>query len=136
LTNATDLLVKEFKYATKNMENAQGPSEILYYFSAVYAVIQRIFNIEYDSSLVYAHFILNETYKAFTARLQATQEGKDTVVSLTGEHFEKLIAATKELAKKIQTNKEIDETLKRFVLLLYSTPGNGYYLLKKGILKI
>jgi len=134
--NSRDMIVKEINYVVNQMEQSPTESEKLYYFSGVYTMIQRIFNLEYDSGLVYAHFILSETYNAFLNRLQAITRGGETQIPLTDEHFEKLIMITKELAHKIDNKEDIDDTLKKLVLLSYTTTGNGYYLLRKGLLRI
>jgi len=134
--NFRDIIVKEINYAVNRMDTSSGKEEKLYYFSAVYSVIQRIFNLEYDLDLVYAHSILRETYNAFLQRLQSIMKGGETLIPLNEEHFEKLTIITKELAKKIEEKKNIDNTLKKFTILSYTTTGNGYYLFQKGLLKI
>jgi hypothetical protein len=134
--NFRDIIVKEINYAVNKMDTSSSGEEKLYYFSAVYSVIQRIFNLEYDSDLVYAHSILHETYNAFLQRLQAIRKGGETLILLSEEHFKNLTAITKELAKKIEEKKDINTTLKKLAILSYTTTGNGYYLVQKGLLKI
>lgn len=134
--NFREILLNEINYVAEKMEESSSPNEQLYYFSALYAMVQRIYNIEYDPDLVYAHFILNETYKAFQGRMQAIQKGGENVVPLHEAQFMELTTLTKELADKIKAKKNIDKTLKKFVVLLYTTTGNGYYLFQKGMLKI
>ncbi len=133
--NYKDIIVKETNYAVSMMNESSNIEEKLYYFSAVSAMIQRIFNLEYDSDLIYAHFILQEIYNAFLQRLGAIKAGQ-TLIPLSDEQFEKLISLTKELTKKIEEKKDIDTTLKKLVILSYTTTGNGYYLVQKGLLKI
>lgn len=133
--NSRDIIVEEINYVVKQMEESSTGEEKLYYFSAVHSIIQRIFNLEYDSDLVYAHFVLNGTYVSFLQRLQAIKQG-ETLIPLSDEQFEKLISLTKELAKTIEEKKSIDSTLKKFAILSYTTGGNGYYLQQKGLLKI
>ena len=104
-------------------------------FSAIHGTIQRVFNLEYDSDLVFIHNILQQTHFAFIQRLQAMKNG-DVAVPLIEEQMGGLIAAIKELSEKIRGNDKLNGTLKKFVILTYSTNGNGYYLLQKGLLKI
>jgi len=130
------IVVNEISYAVNKMEESSSWEEKLYYFSAVYSVINRIFNLEYDSDLIYAHSILQETYNAFSQRIRAILKGGETLIPLDEEHFERLITITKELSNKIEEKKNIDNTLKKFAILSYATTGNGYYLLQKGLLKI
>jgi hypothetical protein len=134
--NGREIIIKEIDYALKRMEETENPEEKLYFFSAIYAMIQRVFNIQYDSNLIYAHFILNETYKALQGRFKAIEQGADRLVPLTEEHFTTLHNLTKELLQNFIDEKNIDETLKKFVLLAYSTTGNGYYLFQKRLLKL
>ena len=133
--NSRDIIVQEIIYVVNQMEQSSTREEKLFYFSGVSSVIQRIFNLEYNSDLVYAHFILNGTYVSFLQRLQAIKQG-ETVIPLDEEHFGKLTAITEELAKKIKEKKNIDSTLKKLAILSYATLGNGYYLFQKGLLKI
>lgn len=131
-----DIITKEIKFVLEKMSQSETPTEALYYFSGIPGVIQRVYNIEYDPDLVYTHFILRQTYEAFLTRLNIILERRDQVVPLSDKHFEKLLALTKQLAKKIAKNSELDDTLKKYVMLIYSTTGNGYYLQQKGLLKI
>jgi len=133
--NSKEIIVKEINFAVSMMNESSNVEEKLYYFSGVYSMIQRIFNLEYDSDLIYAHFILRETYNAFLQRLGAIKAGQ-TLIPLSDEQFEKLISLTKELEKKIENKKDINATLKELAILSYTTSGNGYYLVQKGLLKI
>ena len=133
--NSREIIIKEINYVLNKMEECSNIEEKLYYFSGVYSMIQRIFNLEYDSDLVFAHLILFQTYNLFRQRLDAIKT-KQLLIPLSEEQFNNLTKITKELVKKIEEKKEIDNTLKKFVILSYSTTGNGYYLFQKGLLKI
>jgi TnpA family transposase len=133
--NSREIIIKEINYVVNKMEECSSMEEKLYYFSGVYSIVQRIFNLEYDSDLVYAHSILLQTYNLFQQRLEAVK-AKQLLIPLSEEQFKNLTIITKELAKKIAEKKEINNTLKKFVILSYTTTGNGYYLLQKGLLKI
>lgn len=128
--------LEEVNYSVEKMEKTSDPLQKLYYFSATYGVIQRLFNIEYNQDLVFAHFILSEAYKSFAGRIRIFKDNQDTTIPLLVEQMERLTNLTKELAKRIEGNKDLTDTLKKFVILAYSTTGNGFYLYEKGILKI
>lgn len=128
-------IVDEIDYVESMMNKTQDIGEKLYLFSAIHGTIQRVFNLEYDSDLVFVHNILQQTHFAFLQRLHAVKTG-DVAVPLLEEQMEGLIAAIKELSEKISGNNKLDGTLKKFSILTYSTNGNGYYLLLKGLLKI
>jgi hypothetical protein len=134
--NSRKAIVEEIKYVAKMMDQSKDPVQKLYFFSGIYSIIQRTFNLECDSDLIFSHFILRQTYDAFNGRLQAIMKGGETLILLQEEHFKKLSQITKELAIKIQKNEDASETLKRFAVLSYTTTGNGYYLMQKGLLKI
>lgn len=130
------LIVSEINFAIKKMNSSGVAGEKLYYFSGIPGVIQRTFNIEYDPDLVYAHIILRSTHEVFSSRVAAIQQGGDTIIPLGKKHFDKLSSITKELSVRIEKNQDIDNTLKKYVILSYSLTGNGYYLQEKGLLKI
>jgi hypothetical protein len=128
--------LEEIKYSVEKMGKASDPIQKLYYFSATYGEMQRLLNIEYNQDLVFAHFILSEAYKAFMGRIRAFKDNQETAVPLLVEQVERLVNLTKELEKKIESDKDLMDTLKKFVILAYSTTGNGFYLYEKGVLKI
>jgi hypothetical protein len=130
------IIVDEIKFAVKQMDANKKKLQKLYYFSAVYGIFHRMYNIQYDTELVFAHFILRSTHDAFQSRLKTIEVGQDTTVSLSDGQFAKLSTLSTQLANNFARKKETDSILKKFAILLYSTTGNGYYLMKKGILKI
>jgi len=130
------IILDEINFAVKKMNSAKNASEKLYYFSAIFGVFHRIYNLDYNPDLVYAHFILRATHDAFLNRLKAIEQVRDRTVSLSNKQFDKLSILSKELVSNINKNKDIDETLKKFVILLYSTTGNGYYLMQRGCYKL
>jgi len=125
-------IVDEIRFSIEKMKEAEDPKAKLYYFSAVYAVIHRIFNIDYDDDLVFIHFVLLSTYNNINARLQ----NPDPIIKMPEDFFDKLIADTEELLGVIEMEGNPYEVLRNFILLAYITGGNGYYLYKKGLLKI
>lgn len=129
-------IVNEIKFAVKKMEEKKEATEKLYYFSAVFGILHRIYNIDYDPDLVYAHFILRSTHDAFLHRLKAIEVGGETTVLISKKQLSKLSTLSKQFASKFGKKQEIDSVLKEFTILLYSTTGNGFYLMEKGVLKI
>lgn len=129
--NYKNLILSEIDFAVKKMDKSSEPLEKLFYFSAIHGVFQRIYNIEYDPTLVFICFILRTTHEAFNNRLQ-TKVG----IPLSEKQINTLSDIAKELGGKIKNNEEVSVTLQKFVVLQYSTSGNGYYLMQKGMLKI
>lgn len=134
--NFRDTIVNEINYCIEQMGKNKDFPDKLYYFSGIQGLLQRIFNLEYDSDLVFAFFVFKSTHEAFMNRYAAIKKGGDTVVLLFQEQFDELIEGLKDFADKIKNKKNFNSTLKRFVVLLYSTTGNGYYLMQKGLLKV
>lgn len=132
------IIADEIDYLVKKMEECPSVREKLYYFSAAFAVIHRVFNQQYDSDLVYIHSVLERTYQRFMERLEAIQKGGDDLIPLIPEQFVGLVECCKELANSIAQSKdaEINAILRKFAVLAYSTTGNGHYLSQKGWLKI
>jgi len=134
--NYKNLILSEIDFAVKKMDKSSQPLEKLFYFSAIHGIFQRIYNIEFDPALVFAHFVLHTTHEAFNSRLQAILKGGNDVIPLSEKQINKLSDIAKELGGKIKNNEEVNVTLQKFVVLQYSTSGNGYYLMQKGMLKI
>ena len=125
-------LIEEIKFVIKQMKAEEDPKVKLYYFSAVYGIMHRIFNLEYNPDLVFANFVVNSTYNQINARLQ----NPDKTIKIPDELFDKLVKATEELLIVIKEDKNLYKVLRKLVLLGYVTIGNGYYLYQKGLLKI
>jgi len=130
-----DIIVNEVRYSIKKMEEVASVEEKLYYFSAVQGIFHRVFNIEFSSDLLYAHFIFNEAFKAFQQKLAAMKMG-DLVFVINEQQIGKLSDLTKEFLSQFEADKNTDDVLKNIVTLLYSVNGNGNYLMGKGLLKI
>ena len=97
--------------------------------------IQRIYNIEYNDELVFCHFITQATHDGFSQRLSAITQKADNAILISDEQFKRLIQLSDELGKRIKEDKSTETVLRKFIVLLVSTSGNGYYLMKKGLLK-
>ncbi len=130
-----EVLTNEIEYVLEKMSKEDALEKKLFYFSAVHGTINRIFNLNFDEDLVYISYILSETHSAFARRLTENKKG-NVVICLTAEHMKSLENLLRELKENIIKKGDIDNTMKKFVLLAYSTAGNGYYLFQKGLLKI
>ncbi|MCX5850418.1 MAG: hypothetical protein NTW65_13395 [Deltaproteobacteria bacterium] len=130
-----DTIIKEIKYAINKIDESATIEDKIYYFSAVQGIFNRVFNIEYDIELVFSYYIFNETFKAFQQKLAAMKMG-DTVFVITDQQLNRLSDLTKDFLEQFAAGKSTEGTLKKMVVLLYSTTGNGNYLMGKGLLKI
>lgn len=128
-------LVAEFRYTVKSMNENEFAEQKLFYFSSTFGAVSRIFNLQYDPQLIFMHSILNNAHGNIMARLQAIKSG-DPVVQFQENYFDKLTQYVEILAQQIERNEDTYKTLEQIALLTFLTTGNGYYLFKKGIIKI
>ena len=134
--NSRTIIADEFKYVTKKIREEQDIAQKLYFFSGSYALIQRIFNLEYDSSLILVHDVLQSTYMAINGRLNSIISGEEKVIKLPEELFSSLAKAVDDLGDAILNKRDSSESLQKIATISFVTTGNGYYLYQKGILKI
>ena len=130
-----DEIVKEIEHVVCEMKKNDDPFKILSYFSGIHGLMNRVFNIEYDPELVFMHHVLSTVHTGFINRMDSIRKG-DPVIILDESYFKKLISLCINLKDKIAEDGNVDNTLKKFIVLLYATTGNGYYLKNKGLLKI
>ena len=133
--NMQSLFIKELKFVLKNMKATVIPVEKLYFFSAIHAVANRIFNIEFHSELVFIHNVIQTTHQLISTNLTtALQHG--SAVGMPDGLFDGLESAVEEMIAKTSNNQDIYLVLQRISDLAYSTTGNGRYLHLKGMLTI
>ncbi len=130
-----EVIIKEFEFVLQKISETNNVDDKIYYFSAIQGILHRVMNLEYTDDLLFAHFITNEVHKSFLQRIIGLKQG-DAVVKLTEQHFVKLVEITKEFLEAVKKDDNFGSVLKQYVVLLYSTTGNGNYLMEKGMLKI
>lgn len=133
---ARQYLIDEFKYAVIKMKDEYEPLDKLFYYSAAYGAIQRVFNQEYHPLLVHLHMILQVSYSTINNKVQEIVRGIEKVIKIPENYFEILEEMLDELIGRIENYQEIESTLKKITNHTYIMVGNGYYLFKKGVLKI
>ncbi|MCD6577273.1 MAG: hypothetical protein J7K66_04580 [Anaerolineaceae bacterium] len=130
-----DVIVNEINFVVSKMKESAEIEKKIFYFSAIPAEFLRVLNLEYDPDILYIHHIVHDTHVAFQQRIAAIKRG-DTVVPITNEQMDSLEYSSIELGNRFKQNEKMDDILREFVVLSYSTSGNGYYLMQKGFLKI
>lgn len=130
------LIVDEFNFFLKKIKAKPNPSEILFYFSALYGVVNRVYNIEYDIRFLYLHDVLTSVYNAFLNAVNTSKAG--AAPSLIQEkHFKRLTELLSELNVCIKNDFEgVHSIYEKLIELKYTTTGNGYYLLERGKIKL
>jgi len=130
-------LVDEVNFVIERMRGTDSPSEKLYFFSAVYAVVQRIMNFEYDPELTFIHQVVNTAYNMVNARVTASgPPGQEMPVQIPDRVFGGLEEALADMVALIQRGDHTYPALQKIANLAYSTTGNGYYLYRKGMLSV
>jgi len=125
----------EFEFVIKKMEDSEVPDQMLYYYTGIYTMIQRILNFEFSEELLFTYFIVEKVYADIMIRIQALKSGQ-AVVSFHEDFGAKLIEYLKELKADFYNSKQRIEILNKMVTLAYSTSGNGFYLAQKGVIDI
>ena len=126
-------LVQEFRYAASKMIEVQDPRVKLYFFSATFAHINRIMNLEFEPQLAFSYFVLNAVYATINGRVSSPPEPG---IVIPDRLFEALISATEDYTDRLERNQDTYDVLERFANLAYATTGNGNYLYQKGLLTI
>lgn len=128
-------IINEIKFVLKKMKESTSFEKKLFYFSAIPAEFLRVLNLEYDQDILYIYHVINHTHIAFQQRIRAIKAG-DTIVAIDDRQLDRLERLLADILDAVEQNKKIDNVLKVFIELAYSTGGNGYYLMEKGLLKI
>ena len=126
------ILLQEFKFVTERMSKARDPMEMMYFFSGLYSMTNRIINIEYDSDLAFIDMVLTVVYRHIKPTVDAMFAGDKTIL-LPDDYFERLIQYVHELAREIERTGSYYQPLRKIANLAYMSTGNGYYLMQKGI---
>jgi len=136
--NYKDIIVNEFRRIAELMKNTKDISKKLYFFSATYGIVHRIFNIEFDDTLVCIHVVLNATYNLISARANNIRQSIDAAIDLPQDLFESLQERIVELSDNIENKNEheIFKNLQKISKIAYVTTGNGYYLYLQGKLQL
>ena len=133
--NLRALIVSEFRYAVSQMRATQIIGDKLYFMTATGGMVQRIFNIEFDQELVFAHQVLTYAHTHIAGRLNSPRQGQMTSVMPQGL-LEALEDDLEELANRWEKPEDIADILSHITLLGYSATGNGFYLFTKGQLSL
>lgn len=131
-----EALVDELRTVVKRVEDEIDIGKKIFFLSAAYSGVQRIFNIRFDPELVLIHFVLNSTYVTVLNLHKMIETGNEKVIQIPEDFFYRLNGLIEELATGIEEDKDIYEILKKISVLSYSLTGNGYYLYRKGVIEI
>ena len=134
--DAKNIITSEFDYAVEKMRSEPNPLKKLFFYSATYGVLPRIFNIEYDPMLIHMHLILQTSFGTINHKVQEIVRGVEQVIEIPSQFFEKLEDTLERMSEKINKNEEFYDDLVAITNLTYAFVGNGQYLYQKGILEL
>jgi len=136
--NYKKIIVEEFKNVATKMKESNDITDKLYFFSASFAILDRIFNLEFNPTLVLIHMVLQNAHFTIRGRAEALIRGQDKVVEIPPGFFDNLQETILDIANSISKDdkNELFKNLQKIANLSYITTGNGYYLFTKGMLKI
>ncbi len=125
----------EFAFVIKRMAASNDPSEMMYFFSGLYAMIHRILNLEFSNELLFVHFIIEKSYKDIVERIDHIKRGQN-IIKFNEDFGIKLLEYTIELKESFYNSKLRQNALEKIVVLAYTTCGNGFYLSEKGRISV
>jgi len=136
--NYFDLILNEFKEVQGLCGKAETRDDALYYFSALYGVLNRVMNFSCDPVLIFMHQVLQATHKAVAERMAIPIKPGTTSNGVTDEMWQALFSYIPLLidAFEKKDENEIRQVLQKFANLSYATTGNGRYLQLRGRLNL
>jgi DNA-binding GntR family transcriptional regulator len=132
------IILDEFKNVDELCTKAQNVKDKLYFFSASYGIVQRVFNISCDPILVFMHQVLQNVHQLFNNRISSIKEPNHIYNAVPVVYIEYLLVSFRELIDAFENSDDerIREALQSLSNLGYACNGNGYYLYHTGRLKL
>lgn len=131
-----NILVEEFRFVASKIRDESDMKRKNFFFSAAYAVVHRIINIDFDQELVIIHNTLNSTYTIVNNLQMSIESGTEKIIRIPLLLFDELADLLDELAGAIQESQNTYEIIQKIAVLSYMLTGNGYYLYQKGIIEV
>ncbi len=127
------ILADEIAFAREKMDAESDTRKKVYYYSAVPAMMQRIFNIDpaFDRQLIFMFTVLSASYNQTKVLMDRIMAG-DRLITPPENFFDKISIYLHQLEDKIRNNEDIYLILEKIAVSAYLLDGNGYYLYQKG----
>jgi len=131
------ILADEIAFAREKMDVESDTRKKVYYYSAVPAMIQRIFNIDptFDRQLIFMFTVLSASYNQTKVLMDRIMAG-DRLVTPPENFFDRISTYLQELEGKVRNNEDTYIILEKIAVSAYLLDGNGYYLHQKGWMKL
>jgi len=95
------ILADELALIREKMDSELDPMKKVYYYSAAYAMVQRIFNLEPESNqqLIFIHVVLAMSYNQIKERVNQIVVGNQ-LITLPEDFFDKISLCLQQLEEK------------------------------------
>ena len=125
-----DKVVKELRLIADKMKKTEDVQKKMYWFSGAFGIIQRVYNFEFNPTLVFVYQVLNLSYMTINSRVNSLISGSERIIPIPDRFFINLENNLELLANEIESEnvQGIYKTLENLALLAFITTGNGYYL--------
>jgi hypothetical protein len=127
-----NLLLNEIDIVRKKMKQENDPRRKMFYYSGLFNIMERIYNIEYNPHLVIMQIVFNVSFTALNTRIMLRLSG-DVTVQVPEDLFDSLDKLLEQIYEKIDTEEDTYSVLEKLACLAYSLSGNGYYQIEKGV---
>ena len=121
-----EILLSELDFVIERIHQESLIRRKLYFFSGIFAAVERVMRISYDSQLVLLHMALSICHNNILS-LVSNRERGDVAVEIPANISETLEALLSELRDRIQKNDDLYVTVDKIVSFAYLCTGGGYY---------
>lgn len=131
-------LIQEIDFVIAKLNDKKiHPMKRIYYFSGIHGLLNRVFNFQFDPTLVLLHNVLQHVYQTNSSNLGKLFLGKDPTIEFSENIFLKLSEYLLELKDYLNnSNNEIYKIIEKFSTIAYISTGNGNYLYERGKIKL
>lgn len=130
--NYRNILAEEIRVARTKMDRETDLRKKVYYYSAIYGMTRRVYNLDFDPHIQFMDFVFNATYNIILGRINTIMSG-DNTIPISEDFFVRLGNCLLTLEERIRNNEDGYDILEKIVSLASTIDGNGYYLVQKGI---
>ena len=131
-----NIIVLELRFVLNQMRLAPTDADKMYFLSGATGMIQRIFNLDFDAELLFAHQVLTVVRDQINGRISQPMLPPQISGTIMSQVISRVEASIEELANRWQNGQGIGDLLQDLAVLSYAASGNGHYLITKGVFKI
>lgn len=132
-------ILEEIRYCIDSWNKLEHIEEKLYYFSSIFGTINRVMNFDCDPILLFIHQVLQGLHQTLNSRLGSPRsQGQQSFMMIPDEFTTAIYDAMIELQDRIEhrDDAKIRVVLEQISSITYAATGNGFFLWKRGKLKL